>query len=192
MKRKYLFCTRLRVYLIELPIIILFMITLHYNQYSDELFKFYPLLIFLGLSMIFIIVYFFRAISISFEEIRALGLYSSRDHAEINEGKELILTLCAKRKVKVELFGNDGKPPELSWIKEDENYAPVDIYLFRGSAIAGKRKIKSLIGYFGVDSIDVDRILSDDSFEGDYEYVSLRSEKKEEETVIRIRMKETV
>ena len=125
MRKKYLFCTRMRVYLIELPIIILFAITLHYNQYSDELTKFYPLLIFLGLSMIFILVYFFRAISVSFDEVRYLGLYSSHDHAEINEGKELIFTLYGKRRMRVELFGNDGRPPELSWVKDDESYVPV-------------------------------------------------------------------
>ncbi len=192
MRKKYLFCTRIRVYLTEIPIIILFAITLHYNQYSDELTKLYPLLIFLGLSMLFIFVYFFRAISISFEEIRYHGLYSSRDHAEINEGKELILTSYGKRRIRVELFGNDGKPPELSWIKDDENYVPVDIYLFRGKAIGGKKTLKSLLKYFGVDESDIDTVFKAEKFSGEYEYVSLKSEIQEEKTVIRLKMKETV
>ena len=192
MKKKYLFCTRLRVYLIELPVIVLFAITLHYNKYSEELAKFYPLLIFLAAAMIFIFVYFFRAISISFEEIRYHGLYSSRDHAEINEGKELILTLQEKRRIRIELFGNDGKPPELSWVKDDQSYTPVDIYLFRGKAIGGKRSIKSLLRYFGVSESDVESVLSEKNFSGDYAYVSLKSEKLEEKTVIRLKMKQTV
>ena len=182
----------MRVYLTEIPIIILFTITLHYNKYSEELTKFYPLLIFLGLVMLFILVYFFRAISISFEEIRYLGLYSSRDHAEINEGKELILTLLGKKRIKVELFGNDGKPPELSWIKDNENYTPVDIYLFRGKAIGGKRKLKSVLKYFGVDESDIETVFKSESFSGEYEYVSLNSEINEEKTVIKLKIKETI
>ena len=192
MRKKYLFCTRLRVYLIELPIIILFAIALYYNQYSDELTKLYPLLIFLALSMIYIFIYFFRAISISFEEIRYHGLYSSRDHAEINEGKEIIFTLLKKRRLRVELYGNDGRPPELSWIKDNENYTPVDIYLFRGKAIGGKRKLKSLLKYFGVAESDIDELFLKEKFEGDYEYVSLKSEIQEDKTVVRLKMKETL
>lgn len=192
MSKKYLFCTRLRIYLIELPLVILFAITLYFNQYSDGLLKFYPLLVFLALSMIYIFIYFFRAISISFDEIRYLGLFSSRDHAEINEGKELIFTLLPKKKMKVELFGNDGRPPELSWILEDESYKPVDIYLFRGKAIGKKRQIGSILRYFGVEKADIDEIFSKESFSGDYEYVSLKSEIKEDITTVRLTMKQTV
>ena len=192
MKKKFLFCTKMRVYLIEIPLLILFFITLHYNKYSEEVMKLYPLLIFLGLAMIFILIYFFRAISISFEEIKYHGLYSSRDRADINEGKELIITVCEKRKLKVELFGNDGKPPELAWIKTDEDYVPVDIFLFRGKAVGGKGTLKSILKYFGVSDSDMDLIISEDSFFGDYEYVSLVSEIKEEKRVVRIKMKETV
>ena len=191
MKKKFLFCTRMRVYLTELPLILLFTITLHYNKYSEEVMKLYPLLVFVGAAMLFILVYFFRAISISFEEIRYHGLYSSRDHAEINEGKEIIITSYGKRRIRVELFGNDGRPPELSWISE-ENYTPVDIYLFRGKAIGGKRTVKSLLKYFGVDDGDIDSVLANENFSGDYEFVSLKSEKKEDKTEIRLRMKATV
>jgi len=192
MKKIYLFCTRIRMYLTEIPIMILFMIALRYNQESKEVMKLYPLLIFLAASMIFIVVYFFIAISISFEEIRYHGLYSSRDHAEINEGKELIITLYEKRRIRLELFGNDGKPPELSWVKDDENYTPIDIFLFRGKAIGGKRKIKSLLKYFGVDDTAIEAVFNKENFSGEYEYVSLMSECSEDKTVIRLKMKETV
>lgn len=192
MRKKYLFCTKMRVYLTELPIIILFAITLHYNKYSEGLTKLYPLLIFLGASMLFILVYFFRLISISFQEVSYHGLYSSRDHAEINKGKELILTYCGKRRIRVELFGNDGKPPELNWIKADETYTPVDIFLFRGKAIGGKGRVKSILKYFGVENADAEAVFLKESFSGEYEYVSLRSENKEGKTVIRLKIKETL
>lgn len=192
MKKKYLFCTRLRVYLTEVPLIILFVITLRYNKYSEELIKFYPLMIFLFASMIFIFIYFFRAISVSFSEIRYHGLFSSRDSAEINEGKEIIITLLDKRRIRVDLFGNDNKPPALSWIQDDENYTPVDIYLFRGKAYGSKRKAVSLLRYFGVDENDIPLVFEMESYSGDYEYVSLKSIMNEDKTEIRLKMKETV
>lgn len=192
MKKKYLFCTRLRVYLTELPLIILFAITLRYNKYSDELIKFYPLMIFLCASMIFIFIYFFRMISISFSEVRYHGLYSSRDSAEINEGKEIIITMLAGRRIRVELFGNDNKPPELSWITEDENYKPLDIYLFRGKAYGTKRNVISILKYFGVDENDIPLVFESESYSADYEYVSLVSTMNEDKTEIRLKMKQTV
>ena len=182
----------MRVYLIEIPIIILFAIAFYYNQYSEELTKLYPLLIFLGAAFLFILVYFFRAISLSFEEVRYHGFYSSRDHAEINEGKELIFTLEKGRRLRIELFGNDGKAPELDWINADGNYKPLDIFLFRGKAIAGKRRLISILKYFGVDETDAVSLFEKESFKGDYEFVSLSSELKEEKTVIKLKMKETV
>ena len=192
MRKKYLFCTKMRVYLIEIPIVIFFIIACYYNQYSEELAKLYPLLIFLGAAFLFILVYFFRVITLSFEEVRYHGFYSSRDHAEINEGKELIFTLEKGRRLRIELFGNDGKAPELDWINADGDYKPLDIFLFRGKAISGKRKLVSILKYFGVDEADAVALFEKESFEGDYELVSLTSEVQEEKTVIKLKIKETV
>jgi hypothetical protein len=182
----------MRFYLTELPIVILFAIAYHYNGYSTNPTKLYPLLIFLGLAMIFILVYFFRAISVSFEEVRYHGIFSSKDHSDITEGKELILTLYRKRRMRVELYGNDGVSPDFDWIKNGENYEPIDIYLFRGKAIGGKRKLSSLLRYFGVDEVGIVSVLEENKFSGEYEYVSLVSAKKEDETEVRLKFKETV
>ena len=191
MKKKYLFCTSPLMYLSELPVIILFIIVLRYNRYSELLTKFYPLLIFLVLTMVFIFIYLFRVISISYEEIRYHGLFSSRDRADINEGKELIITVLPKRRLRINLFGNDGTLPEYSWINA-ENGKPLDIFLFRGKALGTKRKVLSLLRFFGVDEEDASQALLNDSFQGDYELVSLESKREEEKTTIRLRIKETV
>lgn len=192
MKKKYLFCTRMRVYLTEIPIIILFSIACYYNQYSEELTKLYPLLIFLGAAFLFILVYFFRVISLSFEEVKYHGFYSSKDHADINEGKELIFTLEKGRKLRIELFGNDGKAPELDWINSDGDYKPLDIFLFRGKALCGKKRFISILKYFGVDEEDAIALFEKESFSGEYEYVSLTSNVSKEKTVVKLKMKETV
>ena len=66
MKKKYLFCTNPLMYLTEVPPIVLFIIALRYNKYSESLAGFYPLMIFLGLVTVFIFIYLFRMISLSF------------------------------------------------------------------------------------------------------------------------------
>ena len=182
----------MRVYLTEIPVIILFIITCYYNQYSKELTKLYPLLIFLGAAFVFILIYFFRVISLSFEEVRYHGFYSSKDHADINEGKELIFTLEKGRKLRIELFGNDGKAPDLDWIKRNGDYKPQDIFLFKGNAICGKKRFAAILRYFGVNEEDSLQIFKNESFSGEYEFVSLTSEKKEEKTIVKLKMKETV
>ena len=88
MKKIYLFCTKLRVYLLELPLLLLLAICYHYNDEMDNLFKLYPLMVFLVLLIIFIIIYFFRYLSISFESIENHGLFSNRDRALINKDKQ--------------------------------------------------------------------------------------------------------
>ena len=192
MKKNYLFCTRIKFYLIELPLVALLVLTCAYNSTSEHVFKLYPLIVFLSLGIIFIFIYFFRVISLSFEEVRYHGLFSSRDHAPINKDKELIFTLEKKRRLRVELFGNDGKAPELDWIKEGESYTPMDIYLFRGKAIAGKGRVKRILKYYGVSEADFSSVFSSESFQGDYEFVTLRSKKVEGKLEIRLKMKETV
>ena len=182
----------MRVYWMEIPIIILFAIACRYNKLSEELTKLYPLIIFLGLAMIFIFVYFFRAISLSFEEVRYHGLYSSRDHAAITKDKELIITLGEKRRMKVELFGNDGAAPELDFIKNDSTYTPVDIYLFRGKAIGARRALLRILKFYGVSESDFAAILASENFSADYEYVTLKSKVSEDSTVVRLKFKETV
>ncbi len=192
MKRKYLFCTKIRIYLLELPVILLLVLSCIYNGNASNTFKLYPLIIFLSLLIVFILVYFFRVISISFEEVSYHGIFSSKDKAMINKDKELILTLNKRRRMSVELFGNDGKAPELDWIKEGENYTVTDIFLFRGKAIGTKGSAKRILRYFGVENEDIDLVFKNEKFFGDYEYVTLTSEKSDEKTVLRLKMKETV
>ena len=191
MKFKLLFCSKIWVYLTEIPVIILFLITRSYNDSSTSWLKLYPLLIFLALVMLFIVIYFFRVITVSFDEIRYHGLFSSRDSAIINKGKTLIITMKSAKRLTVELFGNDGQPPMLDWLK-GEDYVPVDIYLFRGKAIGGRKTVSSVLKFFSVTEEDLALAFSEDSFSGDYEYVTLQVNKKEDVREFRITMKETL
>ena len=95
------------------------------------------------------------------------------------------------QRLTVELFGNDGQPPMLDWLKGDD-YVPVDIYLFRGKAIGGRRTVSSVLKFFSVSEEDLETMFCRDSFSGDYEYVTLEVNKKEDVREFRITMKETV
>ena len=191
MKFVFLFCTKLRVYLTELPVILLLAIAIHYNDGSDELFKLYPLQIFLALVILFILVYFFRAITITYDEIRYHGLFSSRDSAVINKDKTIIITMKPSRRLTVELFGNDGQLPALDWLK-DSDTPPVDIFLFRGKAVGGKRAVRSVLKYFGVAEDEIDHAFVDDSYSVECDDVLLSVEKKEDIRIFKIKMKETI
>ena len=95
------------------------------------------------------------------------------------------------KRLTVELFGNDGQPPMLDWLK-GEDYVPVDIYLFRGKAIGGRKTVSSVLKFFSVTEEDLALAFSEDSFSGDYEYVTLQVNKKEDVREFRITMKETL
>lgn len=189
MKRLFLFCTKIRYYLTEIPLMIFLLIVRHFNDEAEGLLKLYPLQIFIVLLMLFIFVYFFRLISVSYEEVRYHGLFSSRDSAVLNEGKTLILTLSHHSRLNIEVFGNDGHAPILDSLKEQGS---IDIFLFRGKAIGGRRKASRIMRYFGVSDEGVRAVFSENSFSSEYELVSLTSELREDVRIIKMRLKETV
>ena len=160
MKKIFLFTTRLRVYWVLLPIIALFTACVCYNQYSDEIFKLYPLMAVLAAGMIFILIYFFQGIKIGYDEIRYIGLFSSRDFSMIKAGKKLIIRELSHGKLEITLFGNDGVLPELDWVKTTGD-APRDISLFRGTAFGGERTVLRITQFFGLERDDAAELLSD-------------------------------
>lgn len=191
MKGLYLFCTRLRFYWVEIPLFLLLTITLLYNDESKALLKLYPLIIITIAAMIFVLVYFFRVIHLSYDEIRYIGLFSSRDRAIITKGKTVIITMLGQRRLRVVLFGNDGVLPDLDWLKNSDS-KPKDIELFKGKVVGSTARIKTILSYFGADREDLEDILKCDNFEKKYRYVTVSSSITDECKQIKIRMDETV
>jgi len=189
MKKKYLFCTKAWFYLTELPLIFLLAISIYYNPMAKTAFKLVPLIVAASFAIVFILIYFFRVIVISYEEIRYRGPFSSRDVALINEGKTLIITMHPHANLKIDLWGNDGKT---SLYESMANEPPIDIYLFRGRAIGGNRKVRKILSYFGVEESDINSALTENSFKKDYEPISISAEKREDIREIRIRINQTV
>lgn len=189
MKKKHLFCTKIWFYLTEIPLALFLYVACYYNFTSDNPWQFIPLIVILTLVMAFIGIYFFRAITVSFEEIRYRGLFSSRDRAIINKDKTLIITLRPHGNLGIYLYGNDGRPPLFDGLKGEES---IDIYLFRGRAVGGKRTAASLLRYFGIAEADIDAALTQAYHFAQAESVALSSELSEDVKEIKIKFKQTV
>ena len=178
-KSVFLFCTNPIMLLTELPLAALLTLAIVFNNKSAELLKLYPLITVISIFMIFLFIYFFRVIVISREEIKIIGKFSSGDQSIINEGKRLVLTLKPKRQMSVELFGNDGKAPELDWAKNDSNYVPKEINLFREKAFAGAWTARRVLGYFCVPKDTCRSLLLDGgefNFNGDFTVSCVKNE----------------
>ena len=187
MKKRLLFCTDAWFYFIEVPPIILLVISCIYTGRVDKPFGLIPLILALCAFIIFIFLFFLRYISLSFSEVKCMGPFSSRDRAVINEGKKLIFTLKKGGRIDVALFGNDGMPPMYDGLD-----TPIDIYLFRGKAIGGRAALSRVLTCYGVSKSDLLHIFKNDSFSADYAYVSLESLIKDDIRVITLTIKETV
>ncbi len=189
---KVLFGTKLRFFWVVIPMLAVMSVALRYNSQAEGLLKFYPLIIFLGACVIFTLVFFFRLVGMSFDEVRTIGLFSSRERVMINEGKTLALTALSKKKLCVELFGNDGVMAELDWLKTDEDGKIRDINLFRAKALGTKKTFSGILCFYGVPKTEIDRLLSSDGEYSD-ELISVISGKNEkDEDFISIKFLKTV
>ena len=191
MKKKNLklFGSKLWCFLSEIPLLAALYITCYYNFTMKSPWRFIPMIIILALLIAFIAVYFFRYITVSYEEVRCHGLFSSRDSAVINKDKTLIIEMRHGANLRIYLWGNDGRPPLYKGLGGEES---VDIYLFRGRAIGGKGAVRRILTYFGLSSADVELLLCEERATLDYSAVCVSSEKKEDVRELRIKFKETI
>lgn len=191
MKKLIIFCAKPRMYLSEIPLLIIFVLSIYLNDSMDTFLKLYPLIIASGLGMVFAFLFIFRISVISTEEVKSMGVFSSHDRAVINKDKTLILTLHKHKKLKIALWGNDGAAPELDWLKSD-NYVPMDIYLYRETAVGSKKTIKKVLKYFDVPDGAILDLISQkvEIFENDILLVT--SNNRDGIFEVRIKFKETI
>ena len=190
MKSIYLFCTRILAFWVEIPLIIILIVSIMYNGYVEGFPQLYPLIIASAAAIIFFIIYFFRVIQISYAEIRYIGKFTSRDSAMIVEGRTLALTLERLGRVTVELKGYDG-PSELNLELDEEG--DCEYTLFRGHCFGGKGSNKRVLSYFGVERADMEALLSGEFCEKEYELVSASSGRNSEDyPTVYIKINKTV
>ena len=190
-KRLSLFCTEWYMYLCELPVIYLLHLCIKYNDNVDVPVKLYPLIIALICGAVFMFIYLYRVIDISYAEIKAIGPFSSKEKALVNEGKTLTLTLLKRGRIRVELSGICEQPPALDWAK-NEDYENVEINLFRDRAVGGKSAIKRALAFFDVPNSDIDAALTREKFENRYKFIDLYVENRDDIREIKIKFTKTV
>lgn len=189
MKSVCLFCTKIRYFLTEIPPLLLLAIAIKYNSGVESTMKLYPLIIVMSGVVVFIALYFFRAVKINNEEIKAIGLFSSREKAVINKDKTLHITVLPKNKIRVELFGDNDNFDTYAWLKNEET---TEINLFRAKANGNEKTVHRILSYFGAEKDDIQKVFSTDGFSIDYEKIAITSEITENIKIIKVYFKETI
>lgn len=161
MKSLFLFSTKVQYFLGEIPVIGLLIVSILKNQDSKTALKLYPLIIGSAAAAIFIALYFFRAVTVSYSEIKHIGLFSKREKAMINAGKTLIITEMKRGKLKIVLFGNNGLPPIYS--DPDEEVKPVDIHLFDGKVLGKRYTVKRILRFFSLENSEAEALINGDT-----------------------------
>lgn len=161
-----------------------------YNNRVNSVMRLYPLIFALSALIIFMVIYFFRGIVLSAEEIRCVGLFSSKDKAMIKKDRVLVISIMPRHRVRLEVFGsNDDTTENYAWLKQE---APTMINLYRARANGSASVAKRIMKYFEVDEADITAALSSESFSSEYEKISLSSSIYEDARRIEITFKETL
>lgn len=177
------------MFLTELPPIIFLIFAIIYNNKADGLMKLYPLIALLIAIVILIFLFLFRAVVIKYDEVRSIGLFSSREQIIINKDKTLTISLHPKRFMVVEVFGDGGNFETYSWLKSEEN---TTINLFRAKAYGSINTIRKILRYFDVDNETIAALISNDDVEFDLEKIKVSSATVHDAKSISIFFKETV
>lgn len=178
MKFIFYFCTKLRMFWALLPLGFLLWLAIFFNPKVDATFKLYPLQITLIAVMVFIVIFYFRVITISNQEIRIHGFFSSKDRAFINKGRTLKITILRGRKIKFELFSIEQKPT-FDWMNAAE-YIPQEICLFRATSAGGARSAKRALKFFSASAADIQDLFSDKPYENQLTYTTVFSKINED------------
>lgn len=190
MKKIFLFSSRLRVYLTEIPPVFLLILAIKFNSAVDTLMKLYPLIITLSALIVFIAVYFFRAVVIGVDEVKCIGPFSSKEKAIIAKEKSLVITILPKRRLRIELFGNgDDLAESCAWLKNDTSE---HINLFRSKANGGVGTARRILRYFDVSDKALESLIEKDGYSEDFENVTVTSDTVNEAKAITVYFKNTI
>lgn len=190
MKNIFLFSTRFRVFLTEIPLVFLLIISIVHNDNVDVLAKLYPLIIATSLLIVFIPFFFIRGVKISYDEVRTVGFFSTKEHCIINDSNTLRFTLLPKNRIKIELFGNSGDVVTYEWLKDEEAR---DINLFRARANGKESTLIRILRYFDIPDEDIENALNNNDFQSEYEEIefSVKTENEVKEYSVKFKGKES-
>ena len=186
MKGVFLFGSKLRVYLTELPVLILLALVISHNQYAENLLKFYPLIILLSAAAIFIAVYFFRGVYITREQVKEIGLFSGREREVIKKASTVVITLRKRGRMNLDLWEYSSEPA-FDWMKKDDDVTK-DVRVFHSVVIGRRRSAERVLRYFGVDSSVAENIFSDATAVYEDQSIRVHSEENHDTREIHIKV----
>ena len=182
--------TILRPILISIPPTIVLIASIILNDLVKAPGGLYPLIIFSILIIAFTFVFFFRVVTLSKEEIKMIGPFSSKDSSVINEGKTLIITRRSAGRISLDLYGNNGVNADLDWLRDVRTVR--DIYLFKSNVVGGAGAIKSILLFFGVSEVDADMLVSAEEAYQEYPDYTVSVSCPENQQEIRIKFTNTI
>ena len=129
-------------------------------------------------------------ITITHEEIKAVGLFSSKESVVINKDKTLVMTLSKRNKMVIRLRGNSGTPA-FSWAKPID-YKSQEIDLFREKAVGNARTIKKVLSYFEVPTEDINSLTNQHEFRKNYDSFIVSKSKEDNQITVSIKITNTI
>ena len=190
MKNLFLFSTKIYVYLIELPLILVLIGAIRFNGVVTNLFGLYPLIVCSILAIIFVLIYFFNPVMISYSRIKQFGVFSSRDSAIITKDTTLILTYFPRRKIRIELFAVQEKPA-LEFMS-GENYTPQKVNVFRERVIGRDFTAMRVLKFFGLEKSRAKELISSDKMTFNTEEIEFSTDIFEGRKIISINFLKTI
>ncbi len=172
MKKLFLFSTKLHYFWTIIPAVFLLIVAIIYNDDVDSVFKLYPLIVVLSGVIVFMLLYFYRAVIISHDDLRCVGRFSSREYSTIKPRNSLVITVMKRKRASIELYGiNDTK--DFDWSSEDD---AVEINLFRARTNASPKTIEKIITYFGFTGEEAHLALSEEGYAAESDEATLRTD----------------
>ena len=190
MKSIFLFGTKIRMYLCEIPVIFLLCVSIYFNDKVDGVVGLIPLILACVAIAVFMFIFLLRGISISKEEVRSVGPFSSKDSAVIKKDKVLVLTVKPRRKLRVELYGTD-ETPVFDWLSADE-VSDGTINLYRDETVGDGRSVLRVLEYFGIPEERAREIIGCESCSEEYDYFIVSKEVKDSLECYSLHFTETV
>ncbi len=152
MKRIYVSSTKWFFFLTELPLLVVLAAAVYFNAGMTTTLKLYPLIVVFGALVIFDLLFFFRIVRFSYEDIRTMGRFSSRDKVFLAKDKVLLITRLPHRRLRIEVIGQDDDSPALSFLSTKDS---LPFCQLRCKAVGGRRTVLRLLAFYRFAGADI-------------------------------------
>lgn len=185
MKKIHLFATKPWYFLVTVPPIFVFVLCLVYHPNATGKLGLIPLALMMVGVVIFSVLFFFRTVRISNEEVREVGIFSGGEHMDLMLGREVILVKYPHSSIGVYVYGEDGAEEQF-WLLNEK---PKEHILMRSRAIGGSRSIARVLTFFGVESEKLEALSTTEGLTHESEFVTVTTLIENENLVVRIKIK---